>query len=333
MLEDSTGAGRRRLIGAALATGASATLPRFAIGQGAWPNKPIRLIVASLTGGLTDAYGRQYGEFLSRKFGQPVVVENRPGASGNIGMDLVAKSPADGYTVGITISTTLWHGRALYKTLPFHPDNDFAPIALFPAGALAMGIHDKLPAKNAREWVELAKRQPMNMGSYAPASWPHMIADTWSRGLGVKIEPIHYKGEAPMWVDVSTNQVQAGVGSYSAMQAHLSRGTVRPVAVVGTRRSPKLPEVPTFVEQGFTEPVFALEGFLPFAAPAGTPEDILQKLSDAIQEAYQSPKIQALHENFGIPNGPTPLAETRKRWKEDVPQWVAIAERLNIKLD
>jgi tripartite-type tricarboxylate transporter receptor subunit TctC len=325
--------GRRRWLGAASALAASATLPRVAIGQPAWPSKPIRIIVASATGGLTDSYGRQYGEFLSRKFGQPVVVENRPGASGIIGSDVVAKAPPDGHTLLITIVTPMWHGRVLYRQMPFNPDKDFAPIALFPAGALAMGVHDKLPVRTPKDFVEYARRNPATMGTYAPASWPHMIADTWNRNFGLKIEPIHYKGEAPMWIDVSGGQVSAGVGSFQAMQTYIQRGSVRPIAVVGTRRTPRLPEVPTFVEQGFSDPVFALEGWIPFCAPAGTPEDILRKLSDAFQEAYVSPKIRQLHDAFGIPNGPTPIDETRQRWKDEAPQWIAIADRLGIKLD
>ena len=117
------------------------------------------------------------------------------------------------------------------------------------------------------------------------------------------------------------------------MSSHIERGTVRAIAVVGQRRSPRLPDVPTFVEQGHRDPIFALDGWLPMVAPAGTPEDILQRLSEGVMEAYQTPRIQQLHDNFGIPNGPVSLAEARQRWRDESPQWVAIADRLGIKLD
>lgn len=161
-----------------------------------------------------------------------------------------------------------------------------------------------------------------------------MIADTLGRTRGVDVEPVHYKGETPMWPDIASGQVEAAVGSFQAMNTHIQRGTVRPIASVGGFRSPKLPDVQTFAEQGFKHPVFTLDGWLPFVAPAGTPEEILVKVNDAIVEGYKTnPKIQQMHENFGVPVGPTGLAETRKRWKDESPIWIAMAHKLGIKLD
>ena len=325
---------RRRLIGATAAAGVASTLPRFAIGQGAWPSKPIRIVVNFPPGGLTDSYGRQYGDVISRKFGQPVVVENRAGAGGTIGADVVAKSPGDGYTFLMSISTSLWHARVLYSRMPYHGDRDFAPVTLFPSGALVLAVHEKLPIRNAKELIAYARKTPSNMGTYSPASWPHMIADTLNGTEGTQFTPIHYRGETPMWPDIASGQVQAAVGSFQAMNVHLQRGTVRPIAAVGSRRTPRLPDLPTFPEQGYTHPVFSLEGWLPFVAPAGTPEEILVKVNDAILEGYATnPKIKTMHETFGIPNGPTGLAETRRRWQEESPQWIAMAHKLGVKLD
>jgi tripartite-type tricarboxylate transporter receptor subunit TctC len=325
---------RRRLIGATAAAGAVAALPRFAIGQGAWPSKPIRIIVNFPPGGLTDNIGRQYGEFIGSKVGATVVVENRPGAGGLIGADVVAKAPADGHTLLMSISTSLWHGRVLYSRMPYHPDKDFAPITLFPSGALLMGVNAKLPIRNAKEMLAYAQKNPTNMGTYSPASWPHLIADTWNGSEGTKITPIHYKGESPMWPDVASGIVQTAVGSHQAMNAHIQRGTIRAIAALGAQRSPRLPDLSTFAEQGFKHPVFTLDGWLPFCAPAGTPEEILVKINDAIVEGYRtSPKIKQMHESFGIPTGPTGLAETRERWAKESPIWIAMAHRLGIKLD
>ena len=324
---------RRRLIVTTLGAGVLATAPRFAIGQAAWPSKSVRIIVTNPPGGLTDAYARQYGEFLSRKFGQPFVVDNRPGAGGTIAADALAKSAPDGYTLMVATQTPMWNGRVLYRSLPYNPDTAFAPISLLPSGALVMAVNANLPIRTPDDFVAWAAKNPATMGTYAAGSWPHMIADTWNRTRGLKIEAIHYKGEPPMWVDVSSGQVTGGVGSYGALKTYLDRGQVRPIAVVGPRRSPRLPDVPTFVEQGHKDPVFALEGWLPLVAPAGTPQDIQEKLAQAMIEAYATPKIQAMHETYGIPNGPTGLEEARRRWKDEAPQWVALADRLGIKLD
>ena len=324
---------RRRLIVTTLGAGVLATAPRFAIGQTAWPSKSVRIIVTNPPGGLTDAYARQYGEFLSRKFGQPFVVDNRPGAGGTIAADALAKSAPDGYTLMVAIQTPMWNGRVLYRSLPYNPDTAFAPISLLPSGALVMAVNANLPIRTPDDFVAWAAKNPATMGTYAAGSWPHMIADTWNRTRGLKIEAIHYKGEPPMWVDVSMGQVTAGVGSYGAMKTYIDRNQIRPIAVVGQRRSPRLPDVPTFVEQGHKDPVFALEGWLPMVAPAGTPQDIQERVAQAMIEAYATPKVQAMHESYGIPNGPTGLEEARRRWKEDAPQWVALADRLGIKLD
>ncbi|MFO1195704.1 MAG: tripartite tricarboxylate transporter substrate binding protein [Burkholderiaceae bacterium] len=325
-------AGRRRVLAAAAPVGAS-LLPRFAIGQGAWPNKPVRILVTNPPGGLTDSYARHYAEVLSKKFGQPFVVDNKGGAGGMIASDALAKSAPDGYTMMVAIQTPLWQGRVLYRTMPYNPDTAFAPVSLLPSGALVMGVHANLPIRNPSEFVAYAAKNPAAIGTYAAGSWPHMIADTWNRTRGLKIEAIHYKGEPPMWIDVSTGLVAAGVGTFPPMNMYVERGQIRPIGVLGQRRSPRAPNVPTFVEQGHTDPVFALDGWLPVVVPAGTPQDIQQKLADAIVEAYQAPKVQQMHQTFGIPNGPVGLEEARRRWKDESPQWITLADRLGIKLD
>lgn len=324
---------RRRLLAAATGAGVLAVAPRAAIGQAAWPNKSVRILVTNPPGGLTDAYARHYGEALSRKFGQPFVVDNKPGAGGTIAADALAKAAPDGYTILVAIQTPLWQGRVLYRNLPYNPDTAFAPISLLPSGALLMAVNAKLPIRNPTEFVEWAAKNPTAMGTYAAGSWPHMIADTWNRTRKLNIDAIHYKGEPPMWVDVSTGLIPGGVGSYQPMSMFLDKGLVRPIGALGPRRSPRLPNVPTFVEQGHTDPVFALDGWLPVVAPAGTPHDIQQKLADAFVEAYHTPKLQQMHESFGIPNGPVGLDEARRRWKTESPQWIAMADRLGIKLD
>ncbi len=297
-----------------------------------WPSKPIRIVVAFPPGGLTDALARSYGEHLSGKLGVPVVIDNKPGAGAIIGIDAVAKSPADGYTLIMSTSGTFWQNRILYNKLPYNLDKDLTPVTVFPSGPLVVGINDKIPAKNMAEFVEWAKKNPTSMGTYAPGSYPHMVADQTNRRFGTQIQSVHYKGEAAMWLDVASGQSQIAIGSFIAYNAVASRG-VRPIGVTGSYRSPKLPNVPTLMEQGDTAKLVSLEGGLPMLAPAGTPEPILKRLADEAVAWSNTDKAAKLRETFAIPNKPKNLVETRKDWEAEVPVWIKLAVDLGIKLD
>lgn len=297
-----------------------------------WPNKPIRIVVAFPPGGLTDAYARMYAEQITAQLGVPAVVENKPGAGAIIGIDTVAKAPPDGYTLLMTTSGTVWQNRVLYSKLPYNLDKDLVPIANFPSGPLVMGVHDKIPARNYREFIEYARANPTSMGTYAPGSYPHMVADQANRNDGTKIQSVHYRGEAPMWLDVASGQTQVAVGSYQAFASVQSRG-VRPIGVTGVYRSPRLPDVPTLVEQGVGGSLVSLEGGLPLMAPAGTPEPVLQALSRVVVKGAETERAAKLRETFAIPNKPVNLAETRREWERVVPIWVKVAVDLGIKLD
>lgn len=326
---------RREFMAASAALGLGAAVPQ-ALAQPAqnakWPNKQIRIVVAFPPGGLTDSYARMYAEQLTAKFGVPAIVENKPGAGAIIGIDAVAKSPADGYTLLMTTSGTVWQNRVLYNKLPYNLDKDLVPIANFPSGPLVVGVSEKIPAQNMHEFIEYAKKNPTNMGTYAPGSIPHMAADQINRNAGTKIQSIHYRGESPMWIDVASGQVQIAVGSYQAFATVQPRG-VRAIGVTGQYRSPKLPDVPTLVEQGIAGSLFGLEGGLPLMAPAGTPQAVLQALSSVVVEGANTERAAKLREAFAIPNKPKNLALTRQEWDRDVPVWIKLAADLGIKLD
>ena len=184
---------RRNFIATSAALGATALVPNALAQTAKWPTKQIRIVVAFPPGGLTDSYARMYAEQLTAKFGVPAVVDNKPGAGAIIGIDNVAKSPADGYTLLMTTSGTVWQNRVLYNKLPYNLDKDLVPIANFPSGPLIVGISEKIPAKNMREFIEFAKKNPTNMGTYAPGSIPHMAADQINRSDGTKIVPVDRK--------------------------------------------------------------------------------------------------------------------------------------------
>ena len=325
---------RRRVLARVAALAATALAPSTVRAQAAWPSRAVRVVVPFPPGGLTDAYARAYSDHLSRKFGQPFVVENKTGAGGTLGVAEVAKAAPDGHTLLVTTSGSVWTSRVLYAKLPFNADRDLVPIAMFPSGALILGVPDKLPVKTPKELLAYARTNASNMGTYAAGSWPHMIADTWNQTEKTQIVSVHYRGESPMWVDVVGGQVQMAVGSVQGILPHIQRGAVRAIAATGKYRSPKLPEVPTFIEAGFSLPVFALDGWLPMCAPAGTPHVILDKIADGLREAYASQRLKDLHQTFGIPNAPvTTVAEARKVWDTDSLEWIGLAEKLGIKLE
>lgn len=325
---------RRSLLiaGAGAASGLAALSPLARAQSAGWPSRQIRLIVAFPPGGLTDAYARMFAEQVTAKYGQPVVVDNRPGAGGNIAIETLVKSPADGYTLLCTTSGTLWQNRVLYRKLPFDLAKDIAPITIYPSGALVLGVAERVPVRNFEELVEFARRNPSSMGSYAPASHPHMLAEAFNRDYGTKIQTVQYKGEAPMWIDMASGQIEMAVGSYQAFANVQAKG-VRAIGVTGSLRSPKAPNVPTLVEQGMKGEVPALEGGLPVVAPAGTPEDILDKLAQVAVEGAETTRAQNLRETFGIPDKPKSRAETQRIWREVAPQWIRHAEALGVKLD
>ena len=328
---------RRKLLTATAVLALTVAASVASIGQAvaqtpAWPGKPIKIIVTFPPGGLTDSVARSFGQHLSAKLGVPVVVENKPGAGAIIGIDAVLKSPADGYTFGLTTSGTLFQNRVLFTKLPYNLEKDMTPVTFFPSGPLVVGINDKIPAKNMVEFVAWAKANNANMGSFAPGSYPHMVADQTNRTEGTKIQSVHYKGESPMWIDVASGQVQIAVGSYSAYNTVSTKG-VRPIGVTGVYRSPKLPDVPTLVEQGVQGKLVTLEGGLPLFAPAGTPEAVLNRVADEAVAWANTEQAAKMRETFGIPNKPKNLAETRRDFDAALPVWVKTAMDLGIKLD
>lgn len=328
----STDLTRRRTLQGAAAIAAASLLPELQAQTARWPDKPLRVVVPFPPGGLTDAYARLFADHFSQTLGQPAVVENKPGGGAIIGISQVAKSAADGYTLLVSTSGTVWQNRVLYTKLPYNLDRDLTPVALFPSGPLAVAVAPDVPAKDMREFIAFAQGKPVNMASYAPGSYPHMVADQLNRHAGTKIQTIQYKGESPMWIDVAGNSAQIGIGSYQAFATVQPRG-VRPIGVTGKYRSPKMPDVPTLVEQGIDTPLVGLEGGLALMAPSGTPEAVLRMLNKVATACVETERGAKLRESFGIPNKPKDLAGTRKDWDVEVPIWIKLAVELGVKLD
>jgi tripartite-type tricarboxylate transporter receptor subunit TctC len=322
---------RRNLILAG--AGLAATPLQRAIAQSTgYPNKGIKIIVGAAPGGLSDAYARLFAEQFTARFNQPAVVENRAGASGIIATEAMLKAPADGYTLLSTTTGMLWQTRVLYRKLPFDLAKDIGPITVFPAGPLILAVQEKTGVRNLKELIEYASKNPCTMGSYAVASYPHVFAESLNRDSGAKIQAIQYKGEGPMWVDMGTGSITMAIGSYQAFATVRDKG-IRPIATSGMVRSPKLPDLPTMIEQGLKAPIARLEGGLALTASSAVPVEILELLAKVAVEGNDTPRAKALRENFAIPDATKGRAEALRLWREDAPVWIKEVESLGVKLD
>ena len=325
---------RRRVLRlASAAAGISLLTPRGALSQAApWPNRTIRIVNTSTPGGLADGYARLYADQLATRYGQPVVVENRAGAGGIIAIEAVTKSVPDGHTLLFSTAGAVWQSRVLYRKLPYDLARDITPIAIYPTGSIVMAMSEKVPVRTYAEFIEYARKNDVVMGSYGAASFPHLLAEQMNKDYGLKIQIVHYKGEAPMWLDLVTSQTQVAMGSYRGFATVMSRG-IRPIAVTGKVRCPKLPDVRTLIEHGNKSELVQLVAGLPLSAPTGVPEDILRKLAAVAVEGWEDPRAIALGESYAIPDKPVGLEETRRIWREVAPLWIRQAESLGIKLD
>lgn len=322
-------ASRRELLRYGSAAVAAAALPAPAIAQ-AWPSKPIKIICGYPAGGLTDTFARAYGEAISQKTGQPVHVENKAGASGAIAAEQVKNAAPDGHTLMWTISTTMIMNKVLFKKLPYDPDKDFVPISWMDAGHLPFIVSKNVPAKNLKEFADFARNSKVSIGTYGAGSYSHCAVEALNRHYGLKMEAVHYRGEAPMWIDVASGAVQAGSGSYAAASPVLQSGNGRAIAVPTKTRMRKLPDVGTFWEQGVTDVAFQVQGFICLVGPAAMPKEIVLKLSDMMVEAGKTERIQKILDTFGIDNAAQDHVFFEKFLAEQGPVWIELVKGLNL---
>ena len=320
---------RRTLIKSGIASAAAVPLAATAWAQ-TWPAKPIRIICGYPAGGLTDLFARAYGEAISQKVGQPVVVENRPGAGGSIAAQAVKAAPADGYTLMFTISTTMIMNRVLYKSLPYDADKDFVLISSMSAGHLPFVASKATAATNLNEFVAYARKNKVSVGTYAAGSYAHIAVAELNKHFNLQMEAVHYRGEAPMWQDLAAGVIQAASGSYAAASNVLQSGAGRPVAVPQTRRMSKLPDVATFLEQGVTSRAFQLKGFICLVGPTGLPPEIVQRLSDMMVEGGKSERVQKLLDTFGIDESAVGHEAFRQLVVEEGPVWISLVQGLGL---
>ncbi|MCX7365460.1 MAG: tripartite tricarboxylate transporter substrate binding protein, partial [Alphaproteobacteria bacterium] len=270
------------------------------------------------------------GDYISQKTGQPVTVENKAGASGAIAAEQVKSAAPDGYTLMWTISTTMIMNKVLFKKLPYDPDKDFVPISWMDAGHLPTIVSKNVPATNLKEFEAYARNNKVSLGTYGAGSYSHVAVEALNRHYGLKMEAVHYRGEAPMWIDVASGSVQGGSGSVAAASSVLQTGSGRAIAVPTKARMRKLPDVGTFLEQGLTDIAFQVQGFICLVGPAAMPKDIVRKLSDMMVEGGKSERIQKILETFGIDTPAQDHVFFEKILAEQGPIWLDLVRGLGL---
>src|SRR3954464_13598498 len=255
---------RRGVLGAGLVLAA----PSLGLAQGTSPNEPITIVVNFPAGGLTDGIARAFAHQVQQVTGQQVIIDNKPGASGNIGVRLVARAPADGYTFLHSVSSTLIQNRVMFKQLGFDPDKDLTIVSGTSSGVLPVVVHKSLPAevKDLKSFIDYAKTNRINFGSWALGSSAHIFAQSLNEKYGLSIEVVTYKGEAPMWQDMGAGSLQAAMGSPQAMNALLVKADVRPIVAPSRVRYGQAPDGSPSAEQGFDDPSLTVRGWLALAA-------------------------------------------------------------------
>ncbi len=298
--------------------------PCLARAQEGWPGRPVRLIVPGPAGGAADVLARLVAERLAPRLGQPMVVENRPGAGTNIGMTAVARATPDGYTLGVGSIASNAINRWLYKSLPFDPERDFAPIGLIALVPNLMVVGPALPVRDVAGFIAYAKAHPgaLNYGSIGAGSSQHLAGVQFGLAAGIGMQHVPYSGTGPLNTDLMEGRVQVVFQSSSAVAELVRAGRMRALAVSGTERQPGFPEVPTLREQGVD---IVSTGWFGLVTPAGVPEPILDRLNRELVGVLEEPELRARIIAGGSIPRPTSrqafaqwMAAETARWREVV---------------
>ncbi|MDR6661328.1 tripartite-type tricarboxylate transporter receptor subunit TctC [Tardiphaga robiniae] len=315
---------RRLLLSGALCSLASPKV-LYAI-AGAWPDRPIKIIVGFPAGGQADVYARMYAEFIALETGVPVVIENKAGALGSIAATEVKLARPDGYTLLFSTSGAFSVNRVLVKDLSY-AESDFELVAAMPTGGLPLVVSKGVAAKELSEFVKFARAADrVTLGTFGVGSPAHLMILAMNEQFNLSIEPAHYRGEGPMWNDVASQNIDGGIGSILGARPVLEAGKGTAVAVP-RKRLISLPEVKTFAEQGADAPLFELMTYFCCAVPTGTPTAVVERLSDLIVRAGASAKVRTVLATFGIDEGPMSIEATRELYARESPVWVDLAQR------
>ncbi|MCL4182693.1 MAG: tripartite tricarboxylate transporter substrate binding protein [Burkholderiaceae bacterium] len=319
-----TGIGRGLLAAALFAVAAFAHAQTF-------PNKTVRIVVPQTPGGASDTLARVVATKLGAHWNQPVVVENRAGAGGNIGMEVVAKSPADGYTLLMSYVGTHAINGALYSNLPFDPEKDFAAVATLATLPFVAVVNPNLPVKTMSELAELAKKQPVSYGSAGNGSVNHLLGEMFNAAAGVKMLHIPYRGAAPAMTDLVGGQIQVVFTSMPSVAGFIRNGSLRAVAVTSAKRAVAFGDIPTIAESGY--PGFDVNPWFGLFAPAGTPAAVIGKLNTDINEVLRAPDVIEKFTAAGAEPYLTTPAQFGAVLKDDIAKWSKVVRDSGAKVD
>jgi tripartite-type tricarboxylate transporter receptor subunit TctC len=298
-----------------------------------WPSKPVRFVIPFPAGGSTDIVGRLIGEKLSQRLGQQFIVDNRAGAGGTIGSELVAKSAPDGYTIVMGTSSTHAIASSLYGKLPYDATRDFAPVSLLGTATIMLVVNPSVPAKNVQELVALAKSMPgkLTYASSGNGSVSHLTGEYFKSMAGIDIQHVPYKGDTPMTIDLVAGQVSMAFGTAVAFLPYVKSGKLRALAVTNGSPSPVAPQLPTVSASGL--PGFEALQWFGILAPKGTPANIVAKLHDEISIIVKLPDVRLQLQQLGMDVADGTPQEFGTFIEEETVKWGKLVAQSGAKID
>lgn len=298
-----------------------------------YPAKSVRIVVPYPPGGTTDILARLMAAKLTDSLAQPFVVENRPGASGAIGSQAVARAPADGYTLLMGTASTHGVNSALSKSLPYDAIKDFSPITVVGGTPNVILVHPELPAKSLPELLALARSKPgkLNFGSTSLGGTPHMSAELLKMMTGVDIVHVPYKGAGPMLSDLLGAQIQIGFDNLPSSMGHIRSGKVRAIAVTTTKRWPGAPEIPTVAESGVAG--YEVSGWFGLLAPGGTPRQPIDTVYRAVSAHLKQPEVQKRMLELGAEPGGNPPEDFARQIAAEIEKWKKVVAATGVKAE
>jgi tripartite-type tricarboxylate transporter receptor subunit TctC len=308
-------------------------LPVAAQSQASYPNRPVTLVVPVPPGGILDAVARMVMPSMAQTLGQPVVIDNKAGAGGNIAASYVAKSTPDGYNLLVGYSMFHVGNPSMYPNLSWDPLRDFTPIGMLVVSPHVMAVHPSVPVKSLREFVDLARANPgkLNYATSGNGSVPHVGVELFKQQNNIFITHIPYRGAGPAMLDVVAGNVQMTVATPPSLAGFVQSGKMRPLAVAASKRLALMPDVPTAAEAGF--PGFELEAWVALFAPMGTPPAAVQKLTESVKTALESANVRKSAETAGVEIRYMPPAQLDAVVRKDIQYWSKVIKTANIRAD
>ncbi len=321
---------RRRCLTALTLVALGCTGTQVVHAQDAWPSKPIRLVVPFTPGGVTDTSGRLIAEHLGKRLGQQIVVDNKPGASGNIGTAMVKTAAPDGYTLLLGFDGTMVVNPHVFSKIPFDTLKDFAPIGKIGDATLILVAHPDVPVKTPADVVALSKSQAggLSFGSSGTGGTPHLAGELFKARTQANLTHVPYKGGGQALIDVIGGQIPLVFTAVAGAHGHVKAGKLRAIAVSSTQRSSSLPDVPTFIESGITN--FVASSWVSILAPAKTPDAIISKLNMELNATLNDPLVREKLRILGIEPTPGSAEQFLEEMKRDLARYGAVVKAVGI---